>query len=114
MRTLVDIYDYCIAKPGTTEDLPFGPAPLVYKVGGKIYVFVGNDETPPTIAVKGQPEHIAELRDRYSSVVAGPYLNAKHWATIRLTGEVPDGVLRSLVDASYALVVKGLPKAKRP
>lgn len=114
MRTLVDIYDYCITKPGTTEDLPFGPTPLVYKVAGKIYLFVGNDEYPPTIAVKGAPEDIAQLREQYSSVFAGPYLNAKHWTTIRLTGEVPDDVVRSLIDTSYALVVKGLPRAKRP
>jgi predicted DNA-binding protein (MmcQ/YjbR family) len=114
VRTLVDIYDYCITKPGTTEDLPFGPTPLVFKVVGKIYVFVGNDEDPPTIAIKGQPENIAQLREQYESVFAGPYLNAKHWASVRLTGEVPDAVLRQLIDQSYALVVAGLPKAKRP
>ena len=114
MKTLIDIHDHCIVKPGATEDLPFGPSPLVYKVAGKIFAFVGNDEDPPTIAIKGTPEQILELRERYEDVFAGPYLNAKHWTTIRLSGEVPDDVVRSLIDASYALVVAGLPKAKRP
>lgn len=114
MLTLIDIHDHCIVKPGAYEDLPFGPTPLVYKVAGKIFAFVGNDEDPPTIAIKGKPDDIEQLRDRYHDVFAGPYLNAKHWTTIRLSGEVPDQVVRALIDASYDIVVAGLPKAKRP
>ena len=114
MISLTNIHDQCIVKPGAYEDLPFGPTTLVYKVAGKIFLFVGVDEDPPTIAIKGKPEDIEQLRDRYSDVYPGPYLNAKHWTTIRLSGEVPDNIVRALIDASYDIVVAGLPKAKRP
>jgi len=114
MKTLVDIYDYCIDKPGTTEELPFGPTTLVYKVCGKIYLFVGLDQTPPTIAFKGDPPVLEALRDTYEDAFAGPYLNAKHWTSIRLTGTVPNETICQMIDRSYELVVAGLPKAKRP
>lgn len=29
--------EYCIAKKGVTEELPFGPDTLVYKVMGKMF-----------------------------------------------------------------------------
>ena len=38
----------------------------------------------------------------------------RHWNTVVLDGSIADDELRAMIDASYELVVKGLPKVKRP
>jgi predicted DNA-binding protein (MmcQ/YjbR family) len=41
-------------------------------------------------------------------------MNKRHWNTVILDGSIADTEIRSMIDDSYDLVVKGLPKAKRP
>ena len=48
--------DYCLAKKGVTEELPFGPDTLVFKVMGKIFALVGLDEVPLRVNLKCDPE----------------------------------------------------------
>jgi predicted DNA-binding protein (MmcQ/YjbR family) len=40
-------------------------------------------------------------------------MNKKHWNMVILDGTVPTPELLEMIDDSYELVVKGLPKAKR-
>ena len=40
-------------------------------------------------------------------------MNKKHWNTIELDGSIPDEQIQEMIEASYALVVKGLKKADR-
>jgi predicted DNA-binding protein (MmcQ/YjbR family) len=35
--TLEYYRDYCLAKPSVTEDRPFGPDTLCFRLGGKIF-----------------------------------------------------------------------------
>lgn len=113
MWTITEIQQACSAKPGATEDMPFGPTTLTYKVMGKIFCFVGIDAIPVTIAVKGDPERLVELRERYHDIGTGRYLKAKHWAKVTCSGEVPDAVLAAMIDESYALVVACLTRKQR-
>jgi predicted DNA-binding protein (MmcQ/YjbR family) len=39
-------------------------------------------------------------------------MNKKHWNTVELEAGIPDVELRKMIDHSYELVIKGLPKAK--
>ena len=39
---LEDFREYCLAKKGVTEGLPFGPEVLVFKVMNKISIISGN------------------------------------------------------------------------
>ncbi len=41
-------------------------------------------------------------------------MNKKHWNTVTLDGSVPDAVLAAMIEASHALVVRGLPRIARP
>jgi predicted DNA-binding protein (MmcQ/YjbR family) len=43
----------------------------------------------------------------------GYHMNKKHWNTVELEGGIPTAELRNMIDHSYQLVVKGLPKAVR-
>ena len=67
------------------------------------------------VALKAAPEDGAELRAAWPAPVGdAPYLSRRHWVRVALDGSVPDDELRELVEQSYALVVRGLPRAQRP
>jgi predicted DNA-binding protein (MmcQ/YjbR family) len=40
-------------------------------------------------------------------------MNKRHWNTVVADGELPDRLVRELVEDSYDLVVAGLPRAER-
>lgn len=102
-----------LAQPGAAEDFPFGPDPLVLKVGGKMFALVALNQQPLRISLKCDPTHAELLRDQYPAIEPGYYLNKRHWNTITLDGSVPHDEILALIDESYRLVVKGLPKDMR-
>ena len=99
----------CIAKPGVTEETPFGPETLVYKVAGKIFALtdLGSFES---VNLKCDPERAVELREVHEGITPGYHMNKKHWNTVLTDGRVKDALIRQLLDHSYALVVASLPK----
>lgn len=103
------IRDYCLQKPGATEDQAFGPDGLLFRVNGKIFAYL-NLERPDCVTLKCQPDHAIALRDRYNGVSGAWHWNKRHWNDVRLDADVPDDVILSLVDHSYEEVVRGLPK----
>ena len=105
--------EYCLTQPGATEDTPFGPEHLVFKVGGKMFALVGLDQVPATANLKCDPDLALELRDRYEEVRPGYHMNKKHWNTVVIAGGLPEAEVRKMIDHSYELVVKSLPKKTR-
>jgi predicted DNA-binding protein (MmcQ/YjbR family) len=63
--------------------------------------------------LKCDPDRALELRDRYEQVRPGYHMNKKHWNTVEIESGIPDAELRKMIDHSYDLVVKRLPKSKR-
>ncbi len=104
---------YLLAKKGTTEERPFGPQALVYKVMGKMFALVAWQEEPLDISLKCDPDEALFLRDMYTAVRPGYHMNKKHWNTVTLDGSIPQKELLRMIDDSYTLVVKGLTKAQR-
>ena len=105
--------EYCLSKPAATEDTPFGPEDIVFKVQGKIFAIAALEEVPPRANLKCDPDLALELRDRYEQVTPGYHMNKKHWNTIELDGVIPEREITKMIDHSYDLVVQSLPKAKR-
>lgn len=105
--------EYCLSKPGATEGTPFGPDVLVFKVGGKMFALAALDEVPTTVNLKCDPDLALDLRDRYEQVRPGYHMNKKHWNTVEIEGGIPVGELRRMIDHSFELVMRGLPKAAR-
>jgi len=113
ITTLEPLRSYLLAKAESTEEQPFGPEVLVFKVVGKLFALVPWQETPLSISLKCDP-HLAEmLRNTYAAVQPGYHLNKRHWNTVILDGSIADDEIKEMIDASYALVVKGLKKADR-
>jgi predicted DNA-binding protein (MmcQ/YjbR family) len=105
---------YLLSRPGAVEDYPFGPQPLVVKVGGKIFALLSADSTPLQISLKCEPAHAQFLRDTFPAVRPGYHLNKEHWNTITLDGSIAEEGIQAMIDESYRLVVRGLRKAQRP
>lgn len=101
--------DYCLSKPGTSESFPFDDKVLVFKVMNKMFalsditVFEG-------INLKSDPERAIQLREEYPGIIPGYHMSKVHWNTVTTDGSVGDKLLRELIDDSYDLIVKSLPK----
>lgn len=108
-----DFRDYCLRKAGVMEGTPFGEEHLVFKVGGKMFALLSLDEVPATANLKCDPDLALELRDRYEQVRPGYHMNKKHWNTVEIAGGIPDAEVRKMIDHSYVLVARSLPKAAR-
>jgi predicted DNA-binding protein (MmcQ/YjbR family) len=77
-----------------------------------MFALAALDEVPPTVNLKCDPELALDLRDRYEQVRPGYHMNKKHWNTVEIEGGIPDLELRKMIDHSYELVIKRLPKSK--
>lgn len=104
---------YLRAKPGASSSYPFGPGALVFKVVGKMFALLADDETPLTINLKCDPDEALALRAAHKTIVPGYHMSKRHWNTVTLDGTLPDALVREMVEHSYELVVASLPKAKR-
>lgn len=113
MMNIEEFRIYCLEKPAVTEEFPFGPETLVFKVAGKVFALTGLDEINFKVNLKCDPDYAEELRESYEEVKPGYHMNKKHWNTVDFEGSLPEGLLRNLVNHSYELVVKSLPKNKR-
>jgi predicted DNA-binding protein (MmcQ/YjbR family) len=105
------IQEYCLSKKGAEEDYKQEWDAIRYSVHGKMFVLVGNDNTgKDIISVKHSPEHGEELREKYEDILPGYYLNKTHWSSMFLGGNVPEAVLKQMIDESYELIFNALPK----
>ena len=110
---LVGMQAKLMSKPGATEEMPFGPDVLVYKVGSKVFALLAWNSVPIRLSLKCRPAHALELRAEFAGVQPGYHLNKQHWNTVTLDGSVPAQVVDAMVEESYGLVVQQLPKRVR-
>jgi len=106
--------EYCLSKKYVTESFPFDEVTLVFKVYNKLFALTALNEPKFFINLKCDPDWAEELReDHDGNIVPGYHMNKKHWNTIYSNGSIPEKLLRELIDHSYDMVVKGLPKNLR-
>jgi predicted DNA-binding protein (MmcQ/YjbR family) len=111
--TLDALNDGLHAFAGSTDGYPFGPGARVYKVGGKMFAIVSEDETPVRVSLKCDPEIAEELREQYpDAVIPGYHLSKRHWNTITADA-VPAEDLQDWMEHSYDLVFRSLTRAAR-
>ncbi len=109
------IDDYLLSKAGVTKDLQEDWNWIRYKIGEKMFAAVCLDEKdePYYITLKSEPVEGDFLRQQYKDIVPGYYMNKTHWNSIKPDGEVPDDLLKDLLDKSYELVLGGFSKKKQ-
>ncbi|MCX4832663.1 MmcQ/YjbR family DNA-binding protein [Streptomyces sp. NBC_00006] len=107
---------FCLSFNAAVEDFPFSPEISVFKVLGKMFALSFLDASPLTVNLKCAPEDAVRLRGEYEGlIVPGWHMNKRHWNTVTVESpdELPDRLVRELIEDSYDLVVAGLPKAER-
>ncbi|AUZ81201.1 MmcQ/YjbR family DNA-binding protein [Aeromonas caviae] len=112
--TLVQLREFLLSQPGATEDTPFGPEILVYRIAGKMFALVDWQAEPLSINLKCEPELALLLREIHPEVKPGWHMNKQHWNTVTLSEGLSDDLWQGWVVHSYERVVAGLPRAKRP
>lgn len=111
--TYAEIEAYSLTKPESELCFPFDWETPVIKVCGKMFFLGIPKDQIPRINLKGLPEENAVLRAMYKAVKPGYHMNKEHWNSLYLDGSVPDDIQKQMVDESYRLVVKGLPKVQK-
>lgn len=110
------LMDYGLQKPGASLKYPFGPETAVLYVGSKMFALFGSGGQPrvPSVNLKAEPETAWLQRQQYpEAVLPGYHMNKRHWNTVLLNGVVPDEELVGMLDESYLLVRRNLPKRER-
>jgi predicted DNA-binding protein (MmcQ/YjbR family) len=92
--------ELALTFPGAHEDHPWGET--VVKVKGKIFLFLGQDETDtPKIAVK-LDESLEPALAVDGAEPSGYGLGKAGWVNVPITGRTPSiGLLRDWVEESY-------------
>ncbi|NUK04811.1 MmcQ/YjbR family DNA-binding protein [Streptomyces lunaelactis] len=103
---------FCLQFNAAVEEFPFGPETSVFKVHGKVFALSGLDAEPLKVNLKCEPEIAERLRAEHAGIVPGYHMNKRHWNTVTVR-DLPDGMVRELIEDSYDLVVAGLPRATR-
>lgn len=106
--------EYCTAKQGTVRDYKAEWDAVRYLLFGKMFAMRGSDKTGRAIiTLKLPPEEGEFLRRQYADIIPGYYMNKQHWNSVYLDGNVPEDVLRGMVDKSYELLLASLTKQQR-
>ncbi|MER8094140.1 MmcQ/YjbR family DNA-binding protein [Streptomyces goshikiensis] len=103
---------FCLGFNAAVEEFPFTPQTSVFKVMGKVFALSALDAEPLKVNLKCEPELAVRLREEHAAIVPGYHMNKRHWNTVTVS-ELPDALVRELVEDSYDLVVAGLPRAER-
>ena len=110
MITTEEIREIALSLPYVTEEMPFGPDDLAYKVGGKMFLLLSLDEPYAVMNVKCDPDRAIDLRMRYEAVRPGYHMNKTHWNTIRGDMDMDKKTVTAEIHLSYQLVYNKLPK----
>jgi predicted DNA-binding protein (MmcQ/YjbR family) len=105
--------EYCLLKKDVSEGFPFGDETLVFKVRGKIFLIASLNRSQLQFNVKCDPEKAIELREQFDAIQPGYHMNKKLWNTIIIDGSIPQKLIKQIIDDSYFLIVKSLPKKQQ-
>ena len=112
-----DFRNYCMRKKEVSEHFPFDEDTLVFKVLGKMFALASLERWERGegfINLKCDPEYAQELREQYDSIKPGYHMHKQQWNSVYIHNQdLPPKLILDLIDHSYDMVVKGMPKSKQ-
>ena len=109
------IDEYLLKKPGVTKDLQKDWNWIRYQIGGKMFAAICRDDNdlPYYITLKLEPLEGDFWRKQYEDIIPGYYMNKVHWNSVKADGNVPDDILKDLLEKAYKIVLGSLSKKKQ-
>ncbi len=109
------IDEYLMSKSGVTKDLKVEWNWIRYQIGGKLFAAICLDSSnrPHYITLKLNPDEGEFLRKQYEDIIPGYYMNKVHWNSVNPDGNVPDELLKEMLDKSYKLILDSFSKKKQ-
>ena len=109
------IDEFLLSKAGVTKDLQTEWNWIRYKIEDKMFVAIclNDEDKPKYITLKLEPNEGDFLRKQYEDIIPGYYMNKVHWNSVNPDGNVPDDLLKEMLEKSYNLVLKGFSKKKQ-
>ncbi len=111
--TFDEARQYLLSLPGSCQDYPFGPDVAVFKVHNKMFATLTERDGEAFTNLKCDPEEALMLRDLFPEIFPVYLMIKIHWNTIEIGGNLPACEIQRMIDNSYTLVVKSLPKKTR-
>ncbi len=108
--------DFLMNKPGVTKDVQKDWNWIRYQIGGKMFAAVcleWGTNKPYYITLKLEPSEGDFLRQQYEDIIPGYYMNKTHWNSVKPDGNVPDDLLKDMLNKSYFLVWSGFSRKKQ-
>lgn len=107
--------EFLLNKPGVIKDLQPEWNWIRYKIQDKMFAAVCLDSSnaPHYITLKLEPSEGDFLRKQFDDIIPGYYMNKTHWNSVKADGNIPDELLKDLLDKSYSLVLQGFSKKKQ-
>lgn len=104
-----NIEEWCASCKGAVKEFKLEWNALLYTVGGKMFALIGhNGSGEEIISLKAEPAYSEQLREQFTDITAGYYLNKTHWNSIKLDGQVPAELIKELIETSYRCVLGNL------
>ena len=109
------IDSYLLNKKGVTKDIKIEWNWIRYQIGGKMFaaICLDSNNEPHYITLKLSPDEGEFLRQQFDDIIPGYYMNKTHWNSINPDGEVPDDLLKEMLDKSYQLVLSSFSRKKQ-
>ena len=107
------LQEFTLRKPDAVEDYKDSWDAIRYFVHGKMFALLVRNRGATLLNLKCDPYLSLDFRERCPTVLPGWHMNKLHWVSLSLMKYTPESVCKELVDISYELVWKGLPKRIR-
>ena len=110
------IEEYLMKKAGVTKDFQEQWNWIRFYIGGKLFAAICRDDetnNPVYITLKLEPVEGEFYRKEYEDIIPGYYMNKVHWNSVKADGNVPDDVVKDLLDSAYLVVFNSLSKKKQ-
>lgn len=103
---------YCLSLKAVKENMPWTEPQysmlVTFSIGGKWFCLLDPDKK--FIDVKSDPEKIQDLLAHYKGAFPAWHMNKEHWFGITLDSDVPDSLIKELLEDGYKAVASHLPK----
>lgn len=97
------IDEFLLCKKGVNKDFKSEWNWTRYKIDDKLFaaICLDSNNKQKYITLKLSPVDNDFFRNQYEDIIPGYYMNKTHWSSVKADGNVPDEVLKELLDKSY-------------